>query len=759
MSDGAELAQYIVEVATILWGPPRPHPTRTEVRFGESKTVNPQKGSWWVHDEETGGGVLALIERETGRRGRDAVAWLREHGFHVEDRQAHVEPRKPATPAPNRSQAPAEPRPVAEKKEEPKGKRKLAQTWDYVDEFGDLLFQVCRLQFQLPDGTWETGRDGKTLKTYSQRRKALPDDPADKVRGGWFWGNAGCRLVPYRLPEVLEALASERTVFIVEGEKAADRLWEAGIPATTNARGAGKWTEDLAPWFKNADVVLIPDNDPQATKADKITPKFHPDGRPVFVGRDHMDDVGRSLKGVASRVRLLELPGLPPKGDSWDWQEAGGTAEQLYALADAAPLWRDPATKVSRFGRVRWRDLDAPGPEYEFIIDGFLTVGEKSIVAGPSGSGKSFLTIHAGMLIATATLPNFPVMDFFGKPILRPGLVIYQAGEGARGIKKRLRAWRRHFKVPHDIDLPFELLTSRVDLYAPEGDTQALIEEIETIKADYPHLPLVAVFIDTLATAQGGADENSGKDMSVVMSNIDRIQRATGAHVCLVHHMNAGGTKIRGHSSIKANIDSVVLVEKSASGTRKAWLDKQKDEEDGIAINFDLMKLVLGTDHRGREVSSCICLPVGKKEEARQEERRGGEPRVFNPDRRQFAFLKALQSALDRSGIAPPPDVDCGPTIGRVVNYDAVKIAYRDLNPIDEIGADEDARKRHHENLARLLKNARQDMQRFGIIGVSGQWMWLSGKPVRGLFVDRYADPRPEPPGPDDYTDEDDDIF
>lgn len=36
------------------------------------------------------------------------------------------------------------------------------------------------------------------------------------------------------------------------------------------------------------------------------------------------------------------LPGLPEKGDVSDWIEAGGTVEQLQALADAVPEW-DPA--------------------------------------------------------------------------------------------------------------------------------------------------------------------------------------------------------------------------------------------------------------------------------------------------------------------------------------------------------------------------------------------------------------------------------
>jgi len=71
--------------------------------------------------------------------------------------------------------------------------------------------------------------------------------------------------------------------------------------------------------LSGADVVILPDNDQH--------------------GRSHLDAVAASLKEVGARVRVLDLPGLPPKGDVVDWAEAGGTAEQLRDLIehDARP--------------------------------------------------------------------------------------------------------------------------------------------------------------------------------------------------------------------------------------------------------------------------------------------------------------------------------------------------------------------------------------------------------------------------------------
>ena len=39
--------------------------------------------------------------------------------------------------------------------------------------------------------------------------------------------------------------------------------------------------------------------------------------------------MARNIHGVAASVKVMELPGLPEKGDVSDWIKAGGTKEQL----------------------------------------------------------------------------------------------------------------------------------------------------------------------------------------------------------------------------------------------------------------------------------------------------------------------------------------------------------------------------------------------------------------------------------------------
>lgn len=138
----------------------------------------------------------------------------------------------------------------------------IAKKYDYTDEGGNLLFQVVRLE----------------PKDFRQRR---PDG-----ENGWIWNLEGVRRVPYRLPELLEAIGSERPVFVAEGEKDVDALWQLGIPATCNSQGAGKWRDEYSKHFRGATVYVLPDNDAP--------------------GSAHAQQVAQSLTQVGAEVRVVD---------------------------------------------------------------------------------------------------------------------------------------------------------------------------------------------------------------------------------------------------------------------------------------------------------------------------------------------------------------------------------------------------------------------------------------------------------------------
>ena len=222
----------------------------------------------------------------------------------------------------------------------------IAATHDYRDEAGDLLFQVVRFE---PKG-------------FRQRKP--------NAAGGWDWSVKGTRRVPYRLPELLADPAA--TVYVVEGEKDADNLACRGLVATCNSGGAAKWTAELSKYLAGRQVIILPDADE--------------------AGRKHSQQVAALLSGVASSSKVVELPGLPAKGDVSDWLAAGGTREELERLADEAAEWTaklDLATADSAerpaIEPAQPFPVDAlPGPVGAFVREAAEAVGcDPSFVGVP----------------------------------------------------------------------------------------------------------------------------------------------------------------------------------------------------------------------------------------------------------------------------------------------------------------------------------------------------------------------------------------
>jgi putative DNA primase/helicase len=182
---------------------------------------------------------------------------------------------------------------------------RIAATYDYTDEDGRLLYQAVRMD----------------PKDFRQRQ---PDG-----KGGWVWNIKGVRLVLYHLPGLLKRV--NETVFICEGEKDVHSLEAMGLLATCNPMGVGKWRPEYSELLRGRSVVILPDNDEP--------------------GRKHAAAVAADLLRVAASVGIVELPGLPTKGDFTDWRNAGGTFERFRELtAGAAPI--DAAALVQL--RARW---------------------------------------------------------------------------------------------------------------------------------------------------------------------------------------------------------------------------------------------------------------------------------------------------------------------------------------------------------------------------------------------------------------------
>lgn len=250
------------DVVRALFGEPNADlSSPSKLRFGShgSLSVDLQRAVWYDHESGIGGGLFELVVRETGGSKETAIMWLRDHGFIQAERHANDRPQ-------------------------------IVAIYPYTDETGTLLFEVLRFE----------------PKTFRQR---APDG-----KGGWQWSTKGVRRVLYRLPEIINA-PDGALIYLVEGEKDADRLASHGLVATTCPGGAGKWRDEYGEALVGRRIVVMPDND--------------------NAGRDHASAVLGALRASGIECGILVLEGLPQKGDVSDWLAAGGKAETLDQLAEA----------------------------------------------------------------------------------------------------------------------------------------------------------------------------------------------------------------------------------------------------------------------------------------------------------------------------------------------------------------------------------------------------------------------------------------
>ncbi|MBI5093854.1 MAG: AAA family ATPase, partial [Candidatus Hydrogenedentes bacterium] len=265
----------------------------------------------------------------------------------------------------------------------------LEAVYPYKDEASVLLYEVLR------------SKD----KHFSQRK---PDG-----KGGWTWNLGEVRRVPYRLPELIEAMKRGATVYIVEGEKDVETLRTLGLTATCNSGGAGKWLSGFAEYFPGAKAVIIPDND-----------------KP---GRKHGESVAQSLHGKAASICVVNLPGLPEKGDVSDWLASGHNRAELEAIVSATSAWK-PTAPVKPGYNLTWLGdlMNEPEEHVQWLLEDILPMSGTGLLAGKPKAGKTTLARQLALCVARG--------ERFLERVTVKGPVIYLALE-----EKRAEV-RKHFE-------------------------------------------------------------------------------------------------------------------------------------------------------------------------------------------------------------------------------------------------------------------------------------------------------------------------
>jgi hypothetical protein len=248
---------------------------------------------------------------------------------------------------------------------------RIVEVYDYTDEVGVLLYQSVRYE----------------PKDFRQRR---PDG-----RGGWVWNLSGVRRVLYKLPQVIAAAEAGDVIYVCEGEKDADALVRAGIVATTNPMGAGKWEDDYANFLSGSSRVVV--------VADADAP-----------GRQHAQTVALSVRLVGLLVSIVQAASGK---DAADHLAAGKTVDEFVPWPEEATAsLADELEQASLGSHVRTVSLTPASAirvrPVRWLWQDRVALGTLALVGGREGIGKSMVCYWVSAALTRGTLPGV----YFGLP-------------------------------------------------------------------------------------------------------------------------------------------------------------------------------------------------------------------------------------------------------------------------------------------------------------------------------------------------------
>lgn len=215
-------------------------------------------------------------------------------------------------------------------------------------------------------------------------------------------------------------------------------------------------------------------------------------------------------------------------------------------------------------------------PPPSWLVNGWLVRNSLAWISGEPGSYKSFVALSLALCVATGT-------PWHGARIPAAGRVGYIVAEGVDGMNLRVKAWDKTF---HD---------EKADLsnvrFLPEpvqaGDLAAwnvLIGAAATLQLDL-------IVLDTQARITVGMRENDPQDMGILVEQAERLRRATGACVLLIHHVPKGATTLRGHSSLEGAANTILGAVKADDGLLTVSVRKQKDSAPATPLSLRLRSL------------------------------------------------------------------------------------------------------------------------------------------------------------------------
>jgi 5S rRNA maturation endonuclease (ribonuclease M5) len=383
--------------------------------------------------------------------------------------------------------------------------------YPYHDEEGKILYSKIRI---------EPGFDGKSKSFFYEHID---------TNGNIVKNLNGCKKTLYNLPSLLKGIQENKPIFLVEGEKDANKLIEHGLIATT-APETLHWQNDFSDILKDADVVVLYDQD--------------------RTGIERKDLLCKQLHGNTKRLRVIDLPNLKYQEshgeDISDWLSNGNTITKLLEIVDQTVDYTT-TPKSNKITVITINDfLNLELPEREMLISPILPTQGLGLLYAKRGVGKTHVALGIANAVASGS-------TFFKWQAPKPRKVLYIDGEmPAIVMQERLR----RISVTNDLQPPssdfLQFITPDLqDGHMPDLSTKEgrdLIDElIENIDL---------IIIDNISTLFRSGIENEAESWCEAQEWALDLRRR-GKSVLFVHHAAKNGQQ-RGTSKKEDILDTVI---------------------------------------------------------------------------------------------------------------------------------------------------------------------------------------------------------
>jgi hypothetical protein len=340
-----------------------------------------------------------------------------------------------------------------------------------------------------------------------------------------------------------------------------------------------------------------------------------------------------------------------------------------------------------------------------YIIKGVLAPRDLALIFGQPGAGKSLL----GPLLAHAAATGRRV---FGRRT-RACRVLYIAAEAPGDLEARFVALRQQHGDAENL----HLLAVTLDLQDPESD------DLDDLRTYIARLRPDLIFIDTLAAAFPGLEENEARDMGRAAQKLrllgtpmdEKNSRWKGAAVAAVHHAPKSGDTPRGHGNLNANADVTMRIEGQDAQPRSVTFGKNRNGPSGHAFDFGVEVVDLGTDQDGDPITRPVAVEALQGVAATRPDRRRGLTSEEQGWLKDIVDLFA-EPGIATEGVIPRPEML--PVWGATREQIRAWLQVRGrigVAPGVALTATE------RSTLGRYLNRLRDK----GKIGIHGDWLWL----------------------------------